>query len=99
MSADTPAVEAMVFGPCQVGIARGVLDAVADRLLEADQDTLVLVSLWLEAGARAEDAVCGAARTATLSAVREAVHGRSTSDVGRLVRDRDRIGHPFYGAG
>ena len=37
--------ETLVFGAAPVGIAQGVLDNVADGLIEADQETVILVSL------------------------------------------------------
>jgi formaldehyde-activating enzyme len=90
-------VETLVFGACQVGIARGVLDAVADGVVSASPDTLVFVSLWIDAQAGDEDAVCRAAREATGRAVTEAVRGRAHRDVWRLVEQRDTVTHPAYG--
>jgi formaldehyde-activating enzyme len=90
--------EGLVFGACQVGIARGVLDAVAEDLLPADQETLVLVSLWLGEDAGDGEAVCAAAREATGRAVREAVTGRAESEVRDLVARRDTVTHPFFHA-
>ncbi|WP_018333766.1 formaldehyde-activating enzyme [Actinomycetospora chiangmaiensis] len=88
--------EKLVFGACAAGIARGVLDVAAEGVLRADQDTLVLVSLWLDPAAGDETAVGANARTATSAAVREAVAGRDAAAVDRLVRQRDRVRHPFY---
>jgi len=99
MAIASPAHEALVFGACQVGIARGVLDAVAQGLLCADQETLVLVSLWLGDDAADSGAVCAAARVATAAAIREAVEGRPESEVRRLVEHRDTVTHPFYKGG
>jgi formaldehyde-activating enzyme len=93
----SPAHEGLVFGACQVGIARGVLDAVAQDLLAPDQETVVFVSLWLDQDAADEDAVCAAAREAVARAVAEAVQGRSAADARRLVDRRDTVTHPFYG--
>ncbi|GAA4929849.1 formaldehyde activating enzyme [Actinomycetospora succinea] len=95
--ADTPQLESLVFGACQVGIARGVLDAVAADLVAADQETLVFVSLWIDADASDEDAVCRAAREATGRAVAEAARGRAPEDARRLVEQRDTVTHPAYG--
>jgi 5,6,7,8-tetrahydromethanopterin hydro-lyase len=94
---DSREVESLVFGACQVGVARGVLDAVAADLLAADQETLVFVSLWIDATAGDEDAVCRAAREATSRAVAEAVQGRPTEQTRRLVDERDTVTHPAYG--
>ncbi|WP_378037154.1 formaldehyde-activating enzyme [Actinomycetospora atypica] len=89
--------ERLVFGACGAGVARGVLDAVAAGAVAADQDTLVLVSLWLDAAAQDETAVCAAARVATATAVREAATGRDPEVAEHMVRDRDAVRHPFYG--
>lgn len=88
--------EQLVFGACAVGIARGLLDVVARGYLPADRDTLVLVSLWLDAAAGDATTVCGNARTAMAAAAHEAATGREAADVERLVRDRDGLRHPFY---
>ena len=88
--------EKLVFGACAAGIARGVLDAVAGGAVRADQDTIVLVSLWLDDAASDETAVCANARTAAAAAVREAATGRPDEAVDRLVEARDSVRHPFY---
>lgn len=94
---DSPQLEGLVFGACQVGVARGVLDAVAADLVAADQETLVFVSLWIDASAGDEEAVCRAAREATGRALAEAVRGRAPADARRLVEERDTVTHPAYG--
>jgi formaldehyde-activating enzyme len=88
--------EKLVFGACGAGVARGVLDVVAAGTIEADQDTLVLVSLWLDAAAQDETAVCANARTAVAAAVGEAAVGRDRAAVERTVAARDTVRHPFY---
>ncbi|PVY97091.1 formaldehyde-activating enzyme [Actinomycetospora cinnamomea] len=87
----------LVAGACQVGIARAVLDTVAAGLLEADQETVVFVSLWLDTDAQDEQAVCAAAREATAAALREAVEGRDPDAARALVDGRESVTHPFYG--
>lgn len=89
--------EKLVFGACAAGIARGVLDAVARGAVRADQDTVVLVSLWLDEAASDETAVCANARAAAAAAVEEAATGRPDEAVARLVEARDSVRHPFYG--
>jgi formaldehyde-activating enzyme len=87
----------LVAGACQVGIGRAVLDTVAAGLLEADQETVVFVSLWLDAAAQDEQAVCRAAREATAAALREAVQGRDPEAARAMVEARETVTHPFYG--
>jgi formaldehyde-activating enzyme len=93
---DTVFQEAVIFGAAPVGIAQGVLDAVAEGLLAPDQETIVLVSLWVDPAAADETAARRNARTATFKAVQEAVKGRSEQDRQDLVAQRDDITHPFY---
>jgi|GEM_PF-390796 len=57
--------ETLVFGAATVGTAQGVLDCVADELLEADQETVVFVALWVDPAADDETAVKHAARAVT----------------------------------
>jgi 5,6,7,8-tetrahydromethanopterin hydro-lyase len=88
--------ESLVFGAAQVGIGQAVLDSVADGLLDADQDTVVFVSLWIDADADDETAVRHSARQATRAAIREGVHGQDPSVTRQLVENRDDLRHPFY---
>lgn len=88
---------ALVFGAGQVGVAQGVLDSVADGLLEADQETMVFVSLWLDHDADDETAVRFSAREAVGEAVRDAVTGHTKERIRGLVEERDRLTHPYYG--
>jgi formaldehyde-activating enzyme len=89
--------ENLIFGASSVGISRGVLDIVAEGLIEADQESIVLVSLWVDAAASDETVVCQNARVATAAAVREAVLGRDVAAAKDLVKHRETIRHPFYG--
>jgi formaldehyde-activating enzyme len=90
--------QTMTWGAAQLGIAQGVLDAVADGLLAADLDTVVLVAVWVDPAADDESAVRDANRTAMRAAVAAAVFGPSSEAVERLVRSRDALTNPFYGA-
>ncbi|MFR9730165.1 formaldehyde-activating enzyme [Saccharopolyspora sp. MS10] len=88
---------ALVVGAGQLGVAQGVLDSVADGLLEADQETLVFVSLWLDHDAEDETAVRCCVREAVGAAIGEAVTGQTKERVRSMVEDRDRLAHPYYG--
>ena len=94
---ETAFQEAVIFGAAPVGIAQGVLDAVAEGLLTPDQDTIVLVSLWVDPAVADETEARRNARTATRKAVQEAVKGRSKQERQVLVAQREDITHPFYG--
>lgn len=89
--------ETMTWGAAQLGIGQGVLDAVADGLIEATGELLVLVSVWVNTTATDETAVRLANRGATRAAIEECVRGRDPAAVERLVRERDTITNPFYG--
>ena len=88
--------ETLIFGAAQVGIAQAVLDSVAEGLLEATQDTLVYVALWIDADADSEDAVRISMRAAAKAAIKEAVLGRPAGSAEELVAARDSVTHPFY---
>jgi formaldehyde-activating enzyme len=88
--------ETITWGAAQLGIGQGVLDAVADGLLAADLDSLVFVSIWVDAAASDESAVRRAGREAVRAAIGAAVAGPDAGAVERLVRDRDSLSNPFY---
>ncbi len=89
--------ETLVFGAATVGTAQGVLDAVAESLLEPDQETVVFVSLWVDPAAGDETAVRRAARAAVRAGVREAVCGRDRTEIQHMIDNRDSLTHPSYG--
>lgn len=88
--------ETLIFGAAQVGVAQAVLDSVAAGLLDATQDTLVFVALWIDGAADSEDAVRLSMRDAVNAAIEEAVNGRPAGTADALVATRDSITHPFY---
>lgn len=89
--------ETLIFGAAPVGIAQGVLDVVADGLTEPDQDTLLLVSLWVDGAATNETTVKNAARQAMNAALREIVAAEHAEARATLVAARETLRHPFYG--
>lgn len=98
-TATEDAHQTMTWGAAQLGIGQGVLDAVADGLLEPDHETIVFVAVWVDPRADDERAVRDANREAVHEAVTMAVRGRPRTDAERLVRDRDSLTNPFYGGG
>jgi formaldehyde-activating enzyme len=88
----------LTWGAAQLGIAQGVLDAVADGLLDADLDTIVLVAVWVDPAATDEDAVRDANRAAIRAAIGSAVEGPSAEAAQRLVDDRENLTNPYFGA-
>lgn len=87
----------LVAGAAQVGIAQAVLDVVAEGDVTADQDTIVLVSVWIDPAAEDETQVKQNARTATRCALTEAVRGRDVGALQNLVDARESVTHPMYG--
>jgi formaldehyde-activating enzyme len=89
--------QTITWGAGQLGIAQGVLDAVADELLEPTGELVVLVCVWIDPGASDETAVRDAARVATRNAIGLAVSGRDVEAARSLVERRDDVTSPFYG--
>jgi formaldehyde-activating enzyme len=88
--------QTITWGAAQLGIAQGVLDAVAAGLVEATGDLLVLVAVWVDPGADDETAVRFANREAVRKAIRTCVEGRDPAAAAALVERRDELMSPFY---
>ena len=89
--------QTLTWGAAQLGIGQGVLDAVADGLLEASGELLVLVAVWVDPAAEDETAVRRAGRAATRKALGTCVEGRDADAAAALVERRDSLRNPFYG--
>jgi len=89
--------QSITWGAAQLGIARGVLDAVADGLLEPTGEVLVFVSVWVDPAASEETTVRDANRQAVRKAIGVAVRGRDPEAARSLVERRDSVTSPFYG--
>lgn len=89
--------QTLTWGAAQLGIGQGVLDSVADGLLEASGDLLVLVAVWVDPGAHDETAVREANRAAVRKAITTCVWGRDPDAAARIVADRATLTNPFYG--
>jgi formaldehyde-activating enzyme len=88
--------QTITWGAAQLGIAQGVLDAVADELLEPTDELLVFVAVWVDPGASDETAVRDANREAMRKAIAAAINGRDPSAARALVERRDAVSSPFY---
>lgn len=88
--------QTMTWGAAQLGVGQGVLDAVADGLLEATAELLVLVSVWVDPAADDETALREASRRATRKALGVCVEGRDPVAATALVERRDSLRNPFY---
>jgi formaldehyde-activating enzyme len=89
--------QTLTWGAGQLGIGQGVLDAVADGLLEPSGDLLVLVAIWIDPEAQNETAVRTASRAATRKALGVCVEGRDPTAAAALVERRESLRNPFYG--
>jgi len=88
--------QTITWGAAQLGIGQGVLDAVAEGLIEATGDLYVLVAVWVDPTASDETAVRIANRAAVLKALHVCVEGRDPQAAARLVAERDSLKSPFY---
>jgi 5,6,7,8-tetrahydromethanopterin hydro-lyase len=88
----------MVWGAAQLGVAQGVLDAVADGLIDAADaaELLLLVAVWIDPAAGDETAVRKATRSATLSALGDALRPPSAEQIAALASRRESANTPYY---
>jgi formaldehyde-activating enzyme len=91
-----PRHQTITWGAAQLGIAQGVLDAVAADLIPCSGDLLVFVAIYIDPGAADETAVRVASRAATLKGIRTAKEGRDPAAAQALVDGRDTVRSPFY---
>jgi formaldehyde-activating enzyme len=91
-----PRHQTITWGAGQLGIAQGVLDAVAEDLIPCSGNLLVFVAIYIDPGATDETAVRLASRAATLKGVRTAREGRDPGAAQALVDRRDGLRSPFY---
>jgi 5,6,7,8-tetrahydromethanopterin hydro-lyase len=91
-------LERMTWGAAQLGIAQGVLDAVAEGLLGAEEaaDVIVLIAVWVDPDAHDETAVRAANREATRDAIADALQPPSAEAVRALAAERDEATNAFY---
>ena len=91
--------ERLAWGAAQLGIAQGVLDAVADGRLDAAEaaDVIVLVAVWIDPQAHDETAVRMANREATRAAIADALDPPEADAVRALADQREEATNAFYG--
>ncbi len=94
-----PSLDRITWGAAQLGIAQGVLDAVADGTLPADDvDSLVLlVAVWVDPKAHQEATVKTANRAAMRAALADAVTTRTAKEIKALAARREKASSPYYG--
>jgi len=86
------------WGAAQLGIAQGVLDAVADGLLDPGEaaEVVVLVAVWVDPATDDETAVKAANRAAMRDAIADALAPPSAADVQALVDRREDAANIYY---
>jgi 5,6,7,8-tetrahydromethanopterin hydro-lyase len=91
-------LERMTWGAAQLGIAQGVLDAVAEGLLDAGEaaDVIVLVAVWVDPDAHDETAVRASNRQATRNAIADALKPPPAEAVRALAAERDEAANAYY---
>jgi 5,6,7,8-tetrahydromethanopterin hydro-lyase len=94
-----PRLDRITWGASQLGIAQGVLDAVAEGILdpaEAD-DVVVLIAVWVDPDAHDETAVKGANRRATRAAIADALAHHDAGAIQDLAARREGAANGYYG--
>lgn len=88
----------MTWGAAQLGIAQGVLDAVAEGRLDAEEaaDVLLLVAVWVDPDANDETAVRTANREATRAAIADALEPPAPEAVRALAEQRNHATNAYY---
>jgi 5,6,7,8-tetrahydromethanopterin hydro-lyase len=88
----------ITWGAAQLGIAQGVLDAVAEGLIDPAEvaEVVVLVAVWVDPAAHDETAVRDANRAAMRGAIADALAPPSAADVQALVDRREDAANIYY---
>jgi 5,6,7,8-tetrahydromethanopterin hydro-lyase len=89
---------ALTWGAAQAGVAGGVLDAVAEGVIEPSSATeaLLIAAVWVNPDAMDENAVHQNNRTATLGALRAGREGRPS--VAEALAARQAPWNAFFGS-
>jgi len=87
---------ALTWGAAQAGVARGVLDAVADGIIPAAEvdDLLLIAAAWVDWAAADEEAIYAANAEATRAALSAAVAREPAVD--ELLVLRGEPANPFF---
>jgi 5,6,7,8-tetrahydromethanopterin hydro-lyase len=89
----------ITWGAAQLGIAQGVLDAVADGLVDEAEaaDVVLLVAVWVDPAAGDETAVKRGNREAMRGAIADALDPPTADAVRALVERREDAANIYYG--
>ena len=88
----------MTYGAAQLGIAQGVLDAVADGVIPAEDasELILIVPVWVDPEAHDETAGRLANRAATRAAIEDALSPPSADDARDLAARREGARNAYY---
>lgn len=91
----------ITWGAAQLGIAQGVLDAVAEGPLDPGTavDLVLLVALWVDPGAHDQAAVKRANRKAMCAAIADALAPVTPASLTELAARRESAANAFYDGG
>jgi 5,6,7,8-tetrahydromethanopterin hydro-lyase len=89
----------LTWGAAQLGIAQGVLDAVADGTLDPAEagEVVILIALWVDPEASDETALRRANREATRAAIAGALSPPDGAAVRALAERREDAANAYYG--
>ena len=88
----------ITWGAAQLGIAQGVLDAVAEGLIDAEEaaELVLLVAVWVDPAAADETAVRAANRAAMRAAIADALAPPDAAAVRALAERREDAANMYY---
>jgi 5,6,7,8-tetrahydromethanopterin hydro-lyase len=88
----------LTWGAAHLGVSQGVLDAVADGVIDASEaaDLVLLVPVWVDPAASDETALRLANREATRAAIENAFAPCSADDVRALAKRREEAQNAYY---
>jgi 5,6,7,8-tetrahydromethanopterin hydro-lyase len=91
----------ITWGAAQLGIAQGVLDAVADGLIDPAEagEVVILVALWVDPAANDETAVKRANREAMRGAIADALRPPDADAARALAERREEAANVYYTGG
>jgi 5,6,7,8-tetrahydromethanopterin hydro-lyase len=95
---ESEALGRITWGAAQLGIAQGVLDAVADGALPPAEagEIVVLIAVWVDPAAGDETAVRRANREATRAAIADALAPVAEDEVRALADQREAAANGYY---
>ena len=88
----------ITWGAAQLGVGQGVMDAVEEGALPADQagEIVLMVAVWVDPAAHDETLVRQANRDATRRAIADALSGSPISRVREIAASRETATNAFY---